>query len=149
MQIQSTHRDFIKAVVLGDTRQAGELNDRVPESERRDFHVFVTAFFTLMLEQQFKDDASRDAIAKFVDEMRYDFRNAQPPIQPLVVEALLRASCGEEHLFDEISPEDSFRAEFQVITKVTHEKPTVKKRIDDFLSDAELLASQWDAEDTE
>lgn len=148
MQIQSTHRDFIKAIVLGDAARAGELNEQIPDSERGDFHVFVTAFFTLMLEQQFEKDSSREAISKFVDELRYDFRDAQPPIQPLVVEAIIRASCGEEHLFDEVEPKDSFRAEFQVITKVSHQVPAVKARLDDFLSDAELLARQWDAEES-
>ncbi|GAA4914554.1 hypothetical protein LX16_5187 [Stackebrandtia albiflava] len=146
MKISATHHDFIRAIVSGDTRTADELNERIPQTERRDFHVFVSAFFALMLEQRFKDDSSRETISTFVDEMRHDFRNANPPMQPLVVEALIRAHCGEDHLFEELSATDVYRAEFQVIVKVGTQTPEVRERLGDFLADAERLAQSWSAE---
>lgn len=146
MKISSSSRELVKALVAGDSARAAEHNDRIPDSERKSFHVFVSAFFSIMLEQQFKDDSSHEAIVAFVNEMRYDYRNAEPPIKPLLIEGLIRASCGEEHFFDEIAPEETYRAEMQVITKIAHQQPQVGERFDDFASDAELLAAQWESE---
>ncbi|MGH8792946.1 MAG: hypothetical protein ACRDXX_09900 [Stackebrandtia sp.] len=146
MTVKTDHRELVKAIAVGNTEKANALNDRIPDDEREDFHTFVTAFFSLMLEQRFKDDSSREAILAFVDEMRYDYRNTEPPIKPLAVEGLIRASCGEEHFFDEISPTDTLRSEFLVIGKIAAQSPIVIPRIEDFLTDAETLAAQWASE---
>lgn len=146
MTVPSAHRELVKAIAVGDTEKAQELNEVIPEAERDALHVFVTAFFSIMLEQRFSDDSSLEAISAFVNEMRYDYRNAEPPIKPLAIEGLIRASCGEEHLFDELSPAETLRAEFQVIGKVAAQSPNVIPRIDDFLADAENLTRQWSEE---
>ena len=147
MTVASAHRDLVKAIAVGDTARARELNELIPNAERQDYHTFVTAFFSLMLEQRFGDNASRDAIAEFVNEMRYDYRNAQPPIKPLMLEGLIRASCGDEHFLDEISSEDTLQGEYQVIRKIVLQSPTITDRIDDFLTEAEALVREWEAED--
>lgn len=147
MAVNPTHRELVKAIAVGDTNRAHGLNESIQNGDRDQYHLFVTAFFSIMLEHRFADDSSRDAIAKFVEEMRYDYRNADPAIKPWAIEGVIRASCGEEHLLDEISAEDTLSAEYQVIGKIAVQSPTVIPQIDGFLDEAEKLANEWASQD--
>ena len=146
MTVNPKHRELVKAIATGETGRAHELNGQVSASERNDYHTFVTAFFSIMLEHRFEEDSSRDAIAKFVDEMRYDYRKADPPIKPLMLEGLIRASCGDEHLLAEISAEDTIQGEYQIIRKIALQSDDVIPQIDKYLSEAESLVQEWDEE---
>jgi hypothetical protein len=143
MAINPAHGEFLRAFVTRDAERADALNEQIPDDEREDFNNLVSAFFSIMLEQRFLEDSSHDAIRVFVDEMRYDYRKADPPIKPLVIEALIRAGCGEEHLLDDIPPHESLRAQYQVIRKIAQQSPTVIANFNGFLTDAETLAAQW------
>ena len=147
MNIKPTHRSFVKALALGDEQEADTANAAIPDSERDDLHLFITAFFSIMLECRFGETVSRDAIAEFVNEMRYDYRNAKTAINPLAIEGVIRGTLGEEHLFDGISPEDTLRAELLVIGKVASQASDVIPRIDDYLNEAAGLVAAWEAED--
>ncbi|HIW62149.1 MAG TPA: hypothetical protein H9881_06810 [Candidatus Stackebrandtia excrementipullorum] len=144
-QVNPKHRELVKAIAIGDTDRAKELNESIPQQERADYHTFVTAFFSIMLELRFKEDSSREAIASFVDEMRYDYRKADPPIKPMVIEGVIRASCGEEHLLDDISGADTLAAEYQVIGKIAVQSPEVIQNPDHYLDEAEGLFAEWES----
>ncbi|GIG70480.1 hypothetical protein [Phytomonospora endophytica] len=146
--MKATHREYVRAIAVGDSDKIRELDDLIPESEWEEFHTYVAAFFSLMLEQRFANDSSRDAISAFVNEMRSDYRNMEPPMKPLMVEAVIRASAGEEHLFSEVPPRDTVDAHFLVIGKIARQSDDVQTRLDHYLSEAEGLAAQWAVEDT-
>ncbi|MGH8792947.1 MAG: hypothetical protein ACRDXX_09905 [Stackebrandtia sp.] len=140
-------REILKAAALGDAGTVEQLNEERlskdrSEDERRQFRTLVSALFCIVLERRFRDDASHAAVKRFIDEMRYDYRNAEPPIKPLVTEGLIRGVMGEEHLLDEIAPEEQLEAQFPVIRKITMQSEDMTNRIDAYLTDAEALAAQ-------
>lgn len=141
--MKAMHREYVRALAVGDTAKMRELDDQIGEAEFEEFHGYVSAFFALMLELRFKDGASRDAVSEFVNEMRYDYRMAEPPIKPLMIEAAVRGAAGEEHLLDEIPTKELVRAQYLVIGKVAAQSEDVQARLDHYLAEAEQLAAEW------
>lgn len=136
-------REIVRAAALGKMEEAEALNERVSDAERASFSIFQTAAFSGVLEKRFATDSSREAVQRFVDEMRYDYRDAQPPIRPLVLEGVIRGILGEEHLLDEISIEDQLLYQIPTIRKIVDQSDELKSRLDDFLNDTEALAREW------
>ncbi|ADD44059.1 hypothetical protein [Stackebrandtia nassauensis] len=136
-------RETVKAMALGDGAKARELNEQIPDADREAYAIYVAAMFAGAAGHQFEADQSPEAIKRFVNEMRHDFRKADPPFQPLAMEGLFRVLFGEEHLLDEISPADQMRLQFLAIRKIVDQSDHMKQRLDDYLTDAETLAEQW------
>lgn len=143
MSVESAPREMVKAIAVGDSSRAQELNRSMPNDERGDFYNLLAAFFALMLEQRFADDASHEAIRTFVEEIRYDYRDADPPIKPLIFEGALRAACGEEHLLTDISQKDLDFVQHLVIRKVALQSDQVIPKINAFLDEAQQLVAEW------
>jgi hypothetical protein len=144
METEALFREVVKAAALGDMDRAAQLDDQIPEQDSERFTTFLTAMFCGALEHRFGGDPSPDAVRRFVQEACDDFRDAQPPIKPLVLEGVIRGMLGEEHLLDEISAEDQLLYQIPVIRKIVHQSAEMKARIDDYLTDAETLAAKWD-----
>lgn len=140
-------RETMKAAALGDSAAALRLDSQIPDVERESYNIYVTAMFCCAVEHRFSQDRSHAAITQFVNEMRYDFREANPPIKPLMIEGLVRAVFGEEHFLDEISAVEQLRAQLLAIRKIVDQSEQMQERLDDYLKDAETLTIQWAAED--
>jgi hypothetical protein len=136
-------RRLAKAFALGDTEQAKRLDAEIPDGEREAYNVYVTAFLFGAVGHRFEDDHSLDAIKKFAAEMSDEYRNAPVPVRVLAVEGLIRAVFGEDNLLDEISPEDQLRLPIPIIRKIVAQSPHMRERLDDYLTDAATLATQW------
>ncbi|MCH7229651.1 hypothetical protein L0U85_02060 [Glycomyces sp. L485] len=136
-------RETIRAASLGNADEASRLYDQIPKSDLNEYHMFVVAFFAAALGVRFQEDQSLSEIKRFADEMRYDYRDAQPPVKQLVVEGLIRGMLGEEQMFDEISPQEQYRTQLLAIRKIVGQSPEMQARMDDYLTDAETLATQW------
>ncbi|WP_030154931.1 hypothetical protein [Glycomyces sp. NRRL B-16210] len=146
MTLNPLFRETLKAAALGDSEEANRLYDQIPEAEVEQYNMFIVAFFAICLEVRFKNDQSLAAIKAFADEMRYDYRNAEPPVKQLVVEGLIRGMMGEEEVLQEISPADQYRTQLLAIRKIVGQSPEMQTGLTPFLSDAEGLASQWISE---
>lgn len=140
---QATYRQILKAIALGDGEAANRLNSQLDEAGHQELFGYATAVLSVCLEQRFKDDSSPEAIRQFVEQMRHDFRNAEPPIKPLMLEALIRAFAGEEHLLEEIPVDEQANAQYPIIRKIVAESDELRNRLDDVLNDAEVLVRQW------
>ena len=81
-----------------------------------------------------------------MNEIRHGYREMAPPHNHLALEGVIRALCGEEHLIDEISAEGQFRVQLPAIVRIVHQSYEVQERLDGYLSDAEILAAQWQGE---
>lgn len=136
-------RELLKAQALRDTKAADLINEQLTDEERGYYHLMTMALFAGTLESRLGESPSRDEIEKFVSEMRYDYRNASPKMNFLAVEALVRALYGEEELIDDISAADQYRVQIAAIVKVVAQSDDLKQRLDDYLTDAETLATQW------
>ncbi|HZE40533.1 MAG TPA: hypothetical protein VE172_17160 [Stackebrandtia sp.] len=136
-------RGVVKAVALGDGPKVRELNQQIADADREAYAVYVAAMFAGAAGHRFEHDQSHAAITKFVNEMRDDFRRADPPFKPLVMEGLLRVLFGEDHLLDEIAPADQLRHQFLAIRKIVDQSESMQANLDQYLTDAETLAAQW------
>lgn len=140
-------RAIMKALALGDSDTAKRLSVDFDADEHAALYVYGTAVMAICLEERFKDDASVEAVHKFVNEMRHDFRNSQPPIKPLMIEAYIRAFCGEDHLMDEVPETERADAQVPIIRKIVGQSPALQDRLDQVLEEATVLAEEWAAED--
>jgi hypothetical protein len=139
-------RETMRASALGNADKATELYQQIPKSEVEQYNMFIVAFFAGALGVRFKDDHSLPAIKRFAEEMRYDYREANPPVKQLVIEGLIRGMLGEEQMFDEISAEDQYRTQLLAIRKIVGQSPEMQANLDSYLKDAETLVAEWQSE---
>jgi len=139
----SDSRALLKAQALGDAESSRELNIGLTEADREHYYLLTVALFVRLIEHHFDEEPSHDEIRAFVNETRHDFRDAVPPINAMVIEVLIRALFGEEHLLDEIAPEEQYVAQLPVIRKIVGQSEPVQTQLDDYLTDAENLARDW------
>ena len=139
-------QQVMKAAALGDSDRANELHDQFTAEDQGAYNVYVIAVFAGAMGVRFATDQSLEAVRRFAAEMEYDYRSATPPVKQLTVELLIRAMMGEEHLFDEISAEDQLRLQLLAIRKVVDQSEKMRTHIDEYLSDAAKLATQWESE---
>ncbi|MFD0556723.1 hypothetical protein FB566_1969 [Stackebrandtia endophytica] len=139
----SDSRALLKAQALGDAVTSRELNSGMSEADREHYYLLTVALFVRLIDHHFDDEPSHDDIRAFVNETRHDFRDAVPPINAMVVEVLIRAIFGEEHLLDDVAPEEQYAAQLPVIRKIVGQSDLVQTRLDDYLTDAENLARDW------
>jgi len=143
MESNQLFRETVRAIALGDAERAKQLDAQIPDADRSSYFVFLSAVMAGAVDHHFQDDHSRDAIAKFVNELRYEYRKANPPIKPLAIETVLRAFFGEDHLLDEVTSEDQMLAAYPVIRSIAYRSEHMRDNLDKYLDDAEMLARQW------
>lgn len=144
MDTKELIREAVRAGALGEAERATELIDQIPEDHHLSFSTYVTAVFCGVVEYRFMDDQSIEAITSFVDEMRDDFSQLDPPLKPMTVEALIRIFFGEDQMVDEVDGAEQLHYQLLVIRKVVHESPELQKNIDQLLTEAQLLIDSMD-----
>lgn len=147
MTASTTPRKLLRAFALRDTATTHALNEDLPDSLRDEYFDLVAALFAVLLERRFAGGVSRDAISGFVNEMRYDYRNAQPPFNSRAAEGVVRAAFGDDKLLADLPNAEVLNVQHQVITKVVAQDAEVSASLDRFLDEAEATAAAWRAED--
>lgn len=147
MSVNENFPAIMRSLALGDSATAKRLITDFSTDQHEQLYIYGTAVMSICLEHRFKDDSSPEAVRSFVNEMRYDFRNAEPPIKPLMIEAYIRAFCGEEHLLDEVPDSERMDAQIPIIRKIVGQSPELQGGIDDVMKDAEQLADSWAREE--
>ena len=142
----SKPKEFLKAQSLRDWDTADALDAQLNEDERREYHLLAMALFAGAVGDRLGDDPSRDEIDRFVNEMRHDYRNADPKVNFLALEAMIRGLYGEDHLIDDLPVKEQHLVLVPTIIKVVAQSDHMQQRLDDFLTDAETLAAHWQSE---
>jgi uncharacterized protein (DUF2236 family) len=142
----SKERELLKAQALRDTKTADRINSELSDEEREHYFLMTMALFAGALEVRLGETPTREQIDEFVNEMRYDYRDANPKMNFLAVEALIRALYGEEELADDISAADQYRVQVSTIVKIVAQSVQMQAQLEDYLSEAETLAAQWKSE---
>lgn len=140
-------KEIVKAFATGHGDKASELTSKIRDEESENYSVYVSAAFACTIGEIFDEDHSIEALRGFVSEMSHAYRNANTPFKPLAMEALLRVLFGEEDLLNEVTPEDQLRLQIMAIRMAVHKSPKIQNQLDDYLTDAETLAAQWQGED--
>ena len=139
-------KGIVKAFALGDTETVDELNPKLRDDESEDYTIYVSAMFAGVLAEVLGEDPSPEVVRGFVSDMSHAYRNSPTPFKPLAMEALIRVLFGEEELLEEVDPQDQLRLQIMAIRMATHKSTKIQDRLDDYLSDAEILAAQWQGE---
>lgn len=140
-------RRVAKAFALGDADEAKRLDSQIVDADRGAYNIYVMAVFFGAVGHRFSEDKSPEAMRTFASELRQEYPNSPEPVKLLVVEALIRAVFGEDHLLDEISPHDQLMYQFPIIRKIVGQSEDMRSHLDDYLSDAETLAAQLAGDD--
>lgn len=145
--ITPEQREQLKAFATGDIDRAQELSDALPDREWGAYRLLHAALFAVLLNDHFQGDTSPQAIADFVGRIRRDYEAAEISFDSWTVEGVLRATAGEEHLFERFSSEDVLSTQAIVVGRLTSYDPSISGNIDAFLDAAEALVAQWERKD--
>lgn len=133
------YRELSTAVALDDGDKVTQLDANLGEGNRARFSAFLTAFFYAVVEYQFRADRTRGAVVRFVDHMRDTRAESGPQLKPLIVEGVIRAVLGEEHLLDEIPPNEQVMYEVPILQHIFVQSPPARDRMGEFLDSAEAM----------
>lgn len=134
--------DTLRAIAKGDSAEAARHDSAITDEERPEFHRRVTALFSLFLAETFDENASHDEVMRFVESVAYGYRNIDPPVNPLALEATIRGTLREAKLLDDVDPEEQIRVMLLVIRVVAVQNERVQLNLGEFLTDAEMLARE-------
>lgn len=147
MTVKREHRELVEALATGEHAKARQLNEAISGEDRHGYNNYLGAVFAVLVDDHFKDNLSRDSIAKFVSRLRSEYQRAEHPINGLMIEGTIRAACGEEQLFNDIPGEQIYEAYVIVINKLATEGTVARADLDKFLNEAEELAAEWEREE--
>lgn len=139
----ATAREALRAQALNDHAKADDAFGQLTPDETERYYLLAMALFMGAIGHRLGESPTREAIDRVIAEMRYDFRNVKDQVNFLHVEALIRGLYGEEHLLDDISTQDQYRAAMPVIYKVIGQSEEFKAQLDNYLNDAERVVKLW------
>ena len=146
MAVSKAVRDLVEAMASRETAKAQQMIEALPDSEKKQYVDYVAAVFAALLDDHFKDGVNRDAIAALVSQIRKDYRNAEQPIKGWTLEGVIRASCGESWIFDELSDNDIVTNQLLVITSLSTEGTVTRPDLYKFLDEGEEIMAEWESE---
>ncbi|WP_026923355.1 hypothetical protein [Glycomyces arizonensis] len=146
-RITHEQREQLKAFATGDIDRAQHLSTAMPDEDWSSYRLLHAALFAVLLNNHFQGDLSPQIIADFVDGIRRDYKAANIQFNSWTVEGILRATAGEEHLFEYFSSEDVISTQTIVVGRLTSYDQNVSDNIDVFLDDAEALIAKWEQGD--
>jgi hypothetical protein len=142
--ITPVQREQLKAFATGDIDRAQELSEAMPDEEWQSYRLLHAALFAVLLDNHFRGDISPQTIADLVERIRRDYKAADIDFDSWTVEGVLRATAGEEHLFERFSNEDVLSTQAIVVGRLMSYDSDVVEDIDGFLDKAEALVDQWE-----
>lgn len=141
-------KDIARAMATGEGAEGARLGEqRGNDDESRNFK-FVTALFIGMVVAHLGESPGKAEIDQFIDRMRHDYRKRDPPFKALAMEGVVRAVYGEGHVLDEIPANEQLRLQYMAIREITHHNESVQDKLEEFLDDAEIIAREWESEES-
>ncbi|HIV58544.1 MAG TPA: hypothetical protein H9902_11390 [Candidatus Stackebrandtia faecavium] len=133
-------KQIITAFVSGHTDTAAELTRKIKDEDSQAYFGYVTTLFAAGVDHWFTGERDAAAARSFVNDMRQEFDEGV--VNFLVVEGLIRALFGEDELLDDISAQEQMDASLAVIRKIFDQSQEIRDRLDDYLSDAAVMADE-------
>lgn len=143
-RITPEQREQLKAFATGDIDRAQELGDAMPDQDWGGYRLLHAALFAVLLDDYLQGDISPQSIADLVNRIRRDYTAAGIEFDSWTVEGVLRATAGEEHLFEHFTSENVISTQTVVVGRLTSYSPAASADIDAFLDAAEALVAKWD-----
>lgn len=142
------YKDLARAMATGHGQEGARLGEQLSSDDESRNFKYVTALFIGMVVTHLGENPGKAEIDQFIDRMRHDYRKMEPPFKSLAMEGVVRAVYGEAHLLDEIPANEQLRLQYMAIREITHHNESVSSKLDAYLDDAEVIAGEWEAEDT-
>ncbi|HEU5129674.1 MAG TPA: hypothetical protein VFU12_16975 [Glycomyces sp.] len=143
-RITPEQREQLKAFATGDIDRAQALSDAMPDEDWSGYRLLHAALFAVLLDDHLQGDVSPQRIADLVQRIRRDYQAAGIPFDSWTVEGVLRATAGEEYLFERFTSEDVISTQTIVVGRLTSYAPAASADIDAYLDAAEALVAKWD-----
>ncbi|MCH7231837.1 hypothetical protein L0U85_13380 [Glycomyces sp. L485] len=146
MTPEQMHRASIKALALGERDTADELRKRFSESDHRLSVLYMYGVTCVVLRYRFgeeEDGLDFTELQRFIAEMRHDYRNAEPPLEYLNIEAVIRAPYGEEYLLDEMNWREKYFSFYRVLRQLVERRPDIKEDLDQIITRTQKLIEHW------
>ncbi|THV40877.1 hypothetical protein [Glycomyces buryatensis] len=143
----ATPREALRAQALNEHEQANSILAKLPPEQLEHYYLLAMALFMGAIGHRLGERPAREEIDRVLAEMRYDFRGVKDEVNFLHVEALIRGLYGEDHLLEDVSSQDQYRAAMPVIYKVIGQSEQFKAQLDRYLDDAEKMVRIWQADE--
>ena len=144
--VKKHHRDLVEAIASRESDKARQLSETLPSDEYQEYSQYLAAVFAIFMEEFFGDNLSRDTIAGFAKRLGEDFRAAGVDYNPILVESVIRASAGEDSLYENLSSGDIVSTQVMIIGRLGIQGTSVRPDLDRLLTEAEELVAEWERE---
>ena len=142
MSTVSQYKEVLRAMLKGDTETAKRLSDQIVDAPWKESGALVTAVCAILAEDHFDNDDSPAAIKRFVTDMMNNYADADPPLKPLVGEAVVRVALGESELMKGIDINDFTIHQMAFVNKIVEDDELSDRQVDELLDEAEALLAQ-------
>lgn len=142
-QTRANYRQILEASLRGDFDEAERLNAELGDIPFSESAVLVGAAFYVAVKHQFREDSNHAAVIAFVNEAMAEYANAQPPMNSVTAEALVRAALGESELMRGIEAEEAVPTQLSLVYKVVQDAQLSGDDISALLDQSERLATRW------
>lgn len=142
MEQSEKFRQHARALLSGNGPEAQRLLDQFTRDDHGAHFMFIGALFTRITLRHFGTELQPEALQEFMTEIRQEFQSANPPLNSLHVEGVIRAVYGENRFLDEIPAGDQSLAMWAVIRKIT-DQTVLGRHLEQLFGEAEQLAGKW------
>lgn len=147
MKPEQLHRSYVTAIALREHRRAGDLRQQFGKHDHKTAYYYVMATCMVALEHRFGDieetDLDHAELVRFLTELRTDFRHAEPPLDFLAIEALIRSIYGEDYLLEYLTgTEQDLCARILLFCQVD-KTPRLREGLDDAITKAQKIIAIW------
>ncbi|CAM3436305.1 hypothetical protein [Stackebrandtia soli] len=138
---RAAYREVLQAIYTGDFNRADQLSDALGDVAWRDSGMLVAAVFSLAVKGRFTADSSPEAIRDFVTDATTAVSDPDGTMGA-VINGVVRAALGEEHLLDTIPPGTGMRVQLTLTRKIFADADASADSIAGILDQAERLLDE-------
>lgn len=123
-------------IAQGTDEGNSDLIAQIPDEDEDEFNAYVAVVFGTAVEYWFREDQSHEALRRFANELRQDFRSLDPPINTLTMEGILRVFFGEQHLLDSIDPSEQMTLQCLALRKMVDQSSYLQEHFEQYLQES-------------
>jgi hypothetical protein len=143
--MRAAYRRVLETGLRGDFVAAQRLNTDIGDVPFADTALLTSATCYLAIRRKFGANTDDDAVQAFIDDTMASYANAQPPLDPAVVEAVVRMARGEPERMNDIRPAEAVPVQISVAYKIVTDLGLSHAALARLLDSAEELATGWAA----
>ncbi|MCH7231836.1 hypothetical protein L0U85_13375 [Glycomyces sp. L485] len=138
-------RQHARALLNGEGQEAQRIADQFTRDDHGAHFIFIGALFTRIVLRHFGTELHAEELQRFMSGVRQDFQTANPPLNSLHVEGMIRSIYGEDQFLQEVPAGEQSVVMWAVMRKIT-DQTVLGRHLEQLFGEAEELAERWIAE---